>query len=222
MNKLLSKLLILPLLSLSVAAQADVFLGVDAELNYWKPSVTVGKSSKLDENEALFGDISFEHFVPFVPNIKIGRTVLDASFGVGGEYTVRYEKTDTNLYYEILDNDTISVDLGLGFSYLDYKTLHMDNSLGSISGTIPHVYGAVEVGIPLTPLFVYSKGTLSNLNDNTVIDATIGVQYEIELTVIDIELQSGYRIQKFDMDDFDNSSLDLKIDGFFAGVNIDF
>lgn len=202
--------------SILSTANADTLLGFDAELNMWNPDIEINNQALSDSDVSYTAEVSLEHFIPLIPNAKVA--VSNANQG-----DFSYSKVDYTLYYEFLDNDLISFDLGLGITDLSLDNAQIDSTLvKSIDGVLPNLYAAVEVGIPATPLFVYSKANVAASDSSNVLDFTIGVQYSINLAVIDLELQSGYRIQKMEMDDFDGYTFDSTIDGFFAGVNIDF
>jgi outer membrane protein len=193
-------------------AQADVLLGGDVEMNAWQQDYTRDGSGNGDEMTYTF-EASLEHPIPLVPNFKIAQSEVDAN-------TIEYTKQDYTLYYEILDNDLVSFDVGAGVTSLQ------DGKLDALTfeGYIPHLYAAAELGIPATPLFLFAKGTGVSYSDNQMMDLSAGVQYSIGLGLVDIELQAGYRTQSFDLDGFDDlaTDIDLEADGIFAGVNLDF
>lgn len=206
----------LSLIMASFTANADVILGGDIEANYWNASATIDGQEVASSAPVITAEASLEHFIPLVPNVKLGTTYMDES-------ELSYQKTDATLYYEILDNDMASFDIGVGVTMLDFKGLKSGGvDLGDVSGTLPSAYVNGEIGIPATPLFVYAKGYVSSDVDTQVVDASIGLQYELGLVVADLEMQAGYRIQNMDLDDFDNTTAKIEMDGFFVGLNLDF
>ena len=129
---------------LAPVAQADTVLGLYVVVDGWKAD---NDGSFSDNNNALqnfnFEDETFvsyyaalEHPVPLVPNLKLkyteleltGATRLEDTFSFNGsDYIVG---TDVNsvtdlshidyiLYYEIFDNDLISIDLGINAKQFD-------------------------------------------------------------------------------------------------------
>jgi len=211
--------------SASCSASADFLFGGDIEANIWQQNLTYKGNGidQEDEQTAYTFEASLEHFIPLIPNPKIAQSSVE---GKDFEYT----KRDLTLYYEFLDNDLISADAGIGITQLnDGLVRDLSGNWSSTSGVIPHVYGALEIGIPATPLFVYVKGTGFAYEDNRMLDVSAGVQYSIPLTLVDLELQVGYRTQEFELDSFDIFSIDVQridlhseVKGLFAGVNIDF
>ena len=99
--------------STSFSASADFLLGGDIEVNAWQQNQTFrGKwTVQEDDTIAYTFEASLEHFIPLVPNGKIGRSSVE------GDY-YEYTKTDATLYYEFFDNDLISIDAGVGLTQL--------------------------------------------------------------------------------------------------------
>ncbi|WP_299012895.1 TIGR04219 family outer membrane beta-barrel protein [uncultured Photobacterium sp.] len=199
-------------------ASADVMLGGDVEVNMWQQSHSFAGSEVNGDDTSFTFEASLEHFVPLIPNFKIGQSSVD-----NDEYA--YTKRDYTLYYEFLDNGLVSLDAGVGISqFTDGEIKKLGLNLEEFSGYLPHLYAGAEVGIPMTPIFVFAKGTGMSFNDNNMFDASVGVQYSIGLYAFDLELQAGYRVHNLDLQDFDDlkTDLDIKTDGLFAGVNFDF
>ncbi|MFB9136099.1 TIGR04219 family outer membrane beta-barrel protein [Vibrio sp. AK197] len=192
------------------SSHADMLLGADVEMNLWQQDYQFNGIDNGDEMTYTV-EASLEHPIPLVPNVKLAQSSADAD-------NFEYTKQDFTLYYEILDNDLVSIDVGAGLTRLfDAKV-----NTQTFDGYLPHVYGAAELGIPATPLFLFAKGWAFSYDDYDMSDLSAGIQYEIGMGLFDIELQAGYRVQKFDLDDFDHINLDSEAKGVFAGVNLDF
>lgn len=194
-------------------ANADVLLGGDIEVNAWNQDYQYNDQANGKDKTDYTLEASIEHPIPLIPNVKYARSSADAD-------SYKYTKEDFTLYYEILDNDLVSLDVGAGLTRLSKGELNSQ----SFDGYVPHVYGAAEIGIPGTPLFIFGKGSGVSYSDYDMLDASAGIQYEIGMGLFDIELQVGYRIQTFDLKSFDNLTTDLntKTSGYYAGVNVDF
>lgn len=195
------------------AAQADVLLGADLELGVWSPSYDagsiVGKAS--GDSQSIFASATLEHPVPLVPNLKLSLSQVDND-------RYEYTKIDYTAFYEVLDNDVISIDAGLGVTqFADGKFLFQ-----SFSGVTPHVYVDGELSLPFLNTTAYTDIHFLNYDGNQVTDAIVGLRYDFNLIAVDLGLKAGYRVQSFETKDFDNLSFKVKTDGFFLGLHADF
>lgn len=204
--------------SASFSASADMLIGGDVELNLWQQNQRFNGNDSGDNTSYTF-EASVEHFIPLIPNAKFAQSSVDGD-------TLKYTKQDFTLYYEFLDNDLVSLDAGVGITSLSDGEVYAHDILGweNFEGSIPHLYGAAEVGILGTPLFIFAKGTGIAYHDNEMLDLSLGVQFAIPMGPFDLELQGGYRTQQFNLDGFDDLSVEINAEtkGLFAGVNIDF
>ena len=211
--------------SISFTASADFLLGGDIEANVWQQNQIYRGNGfdQEDDNRGYTFEASLEHFIPLVPNGKFAQSSVEGDF-------YEYTKQDFTLYYELLDLDLVSVDAGIGITKLSNGQVKGVNGVWTeTSGIVPYLYAALEVGIPFTPLFVYAKGNTFAYDGSRMLDLSIGIQYEIPLTLFDLELQIGYRQQEFELTSLEVFSLNVQTidlqsetDGVFAGVNIDF
>lgn len=245
--------LILTALLIPAAAGADV-LGVTVGANYWSYDIsgtaryqTRDASNDIDVNNDLGYDdgnlgyyyISFEHPVPFLPNVKISKTNIDEDASgtlsktvvYGGttfqvnenlDSTVQLDQTDITLYYSPLDT-VVNVDLGLNAKYIDSKA----NITGAISGTqkanvsgwVPMIYAGVGVDLPLTGLSISADGSYIKYQSSSFYDYTLKVTYTSPWYV---GADVGYRKIKLDLDDFDDSFANVEFDGPYAGLYLHF
>ncbi|MCK5813042.1 MAG: TIGR04219 family outer membrane beta-barrel protein [Cocleimonas sp.] len=194
---------------------ADTFLGGDAEVGVWFPDYNekkIGISSDLKGKEqSLFGSVTVEHPIPLLPNLK-------AAFSTVDNEKYKYTKLDYSVYYEIFDNDAFSIDLGLGIS--DYENGEYHHQ--SFSGLLPHFYNQIEVRLPFTGMSLYTDIHYLDISDNQSIDAIAGLHYDINLGVADLGIKAGYRLQKMNLGDFDDLSFNLKTEGYFTALHLDF
>ncbi len=209
----MKKLILSPLLlAATFSANADVLMGADVEANIWQQNYTYNNQDSGDDLTYTL-EASLEHPLPLIPNVKFARSAANAD-------DFEYTKQDFTLYYEILDNDMISFDIGAGATNLT------NGKLGSqtFEGYVPHLYAAAELGIPATPLFLFAKGSGISYSGDKMTDFSAGIRYAIGLGLVSVELQAGYRVQSFNLDGFDDLTVDLDTSakGFFTGVNLDF
>lgn len=236
----------------SMPTSADTVLGVYAGAQGWNMGVEGGFAR--DEDIAQFGFedktnssfyVALEHLVPVIPNIKVVRTSYDtdggtnlsSTFTFGGEVypidttldtNIDLSTTDYILYYEILDNDLASFDIGVNakqvsgeFVVVDSETQRM--AMEDFDGFIPMAYGRVAVGIPGTGIGAYVEGSFLSIDDNSVSDYQAALTYNfIESLALDFTIQAGYRSTTLDIEDIDGIYADLEFDGAFAGIEIHF
>jgi len=236
------------------ATLADTLLGVYVGAQSWDMSSdgSFGNSTNTQANFNFDGKtqgsyyLSFEHFVPLVPNIKVkrnefetnGNTTLtstfqfnDVTYAVNSELATQADLTNTDivLYYEIFDNDLISFDLGINAKRFDGMLDVVDRNDATrtaaeeLSGWVPMLYGAVQVGLPMTGISFFADGSLLSIDDHTVYDYQAGLGYTIiDNVAIDVTVQLGYRATKVELEDLDNIYSNLDFDGAFLGVEAHF
>ena len=238
-------------------AQADTILGVYAGVQSWdmgsegsfgqviNNTSNSASFSYADERQTSFY-LALEHPVPLVPNIKIkrnemetaGDTVLsstftfnDNTFAVNSALatTVDLSNTDFVLYYEILDNDLVTVDIGLnakkveGDFFVQDKANAANNARESFDGFVPMLYGNVEIGLPFTGLGIYGEGSMLSVGDHSLYDYEVGIGYTfIDNMAIDMTVQLGYRAVQLEIDDLDDIDTNLDFDGVYVGLEAHF
>ncbi|MEM0514963.1 TIGR04219 family outer membrane beta-barrel protein [Pseudoalteromonas sp. YIC-827] len=247
------------LASMAPVAQADTLLGLYVGAEGWQaePEGSFGSKGNAQqdfkfEDETLTSYyVALEHPIPLIPNVKLrytemdvtGDTTLvdgfefqDVNFGAG---TNLYTETDLThidyvLYYEIFDNDTLSIDLGLSAKQFDgdfyiIDTMNGENpSSGAMvrtdfSGFVPLAYGRAQVGLPFTGLSVFAEGSMFALDDSSVHDYQVGVEWEvIDNLAVDVAVRAGYRSMLIELDDIDDINTDIDVSGPFAGVQVHF
>lgn len=201
------------------------------------------QSFDLDTERTAVLSLAFEHPLPLVPNVKIRTHDLSSSgderltedfsysgvdFSSGVDVNVDFDaqNTDFIFYYEIFDNDTVSLDLGLNVKYLDGEIEVKSSGLSakeSFDGYVPMLYGAVQFGIPTTRLSLFGDLNLLSVGDHTLQDYQAGIAFNlVESLAVDIKLKGGYRRLSLELDDLDGIYTDWDFDGAFIGLQADF
>lgn len=240
---------------LAPAAQADTLLGLYVGVDGWK-SDSDGQFSYKDKSSQDFDfeDETFvsyyaalEHPVPLVPNIKLkytelelnGSALLTDTFSFNGsKYTIGttvdtvsdLTHIDYIFYYEIFDNDLISIDLGLnvkqfgGEITVEYEDDDFpQRETKDFSGFVPLAYGRAEAGLPFTGLSVFFEGSFLAIDDSKVQDYQVGVAWElIDNLAVDVAVKAGYRSMVLELDDVDDITTDIDASGPFAGIQVHF
>lgn len=237
----------------TTAAQADTLLGLYIGADGWRTS-TDGSFANDDQLQSFnFNDktqssyyVALEHPLPLLPNIRLqhnqlesnGLTALNASFSFAGETfavdtdianQVDLTNTDYVLYYEILDNDLVSLDLGINAKHIDGSVAVADlGGSGAVavqdaSTFILMLYTSAIVGLPLTGLELFANGSFVSYDGSRVYDMQAGVAYALlDNLAVDLRVKLGYRAVNLRLDDIDNLYADLDFKGAFAGIELHF
>ncbi|GAA03180.1 TIGR04219 family outer membrane beta-barrel protein [Photobacterium leiognathi] len=193
----------------AVPAQADTLLGVKVGADAWFANAKVDGNKSDDTSGSYYASI--EHFIPLVPNFMVRYNNIDTG-------NVAFEQSDLTAYYEILDNDLVALDLGVTVSKFGSVKLNNDDRF---SDWQPTLYGNAEIGIPATPLTVFAQANAGNFDGTRLFDGQAGVKYTIGLVAADLNIRGGYRMMDYDFDKAKNTG-DVDLDGWFAGVEVDF
>lgn len=237
----------------TTAAQADTLLGLYIGADGWRTSSDGSFANDPQLQSVNFNDkthssyyVALEHPLPLLPNIRLqhnqlesnGITALNASFSFAGETfavdtnianQVDLTNTDYVLYYEILDNDLVSLDLGINAKHIDGSVAVADlGGSGAVavqdtSTFIPMLYSSAIVGLPLTGLELFANGSFVSYDGSRVYDMQAGVAYALlDNLAVDLRLKLGYRAVNLRLDDIDNLYADLDFKGAFAGIELHF
>jgi outer membrane protein len=251
-KQLMGVTLTLGAIGMNTHVQADTLLGVYGGAQMWAMESEGAFSSDTDLASFNFDDerqgsyyVAVEHFIPLLPNVKLihttfdtdGATQLSSAFSFGGQnYAVDTQlatdidmsMTDHVLYYEILDNDLISIDIGLNAKKIDATIVVTDTqnattSSQDISGYIPMLYSKVEFGIPATDWSIFAEGSYLSIDDHSVSDLNAAFEYRvIDSLALNLALQLGARAVTIELDDLDDTYTDLEFSGVYAGIEVHF
>ncbi|WP_298942382.1 TIGR04219 family outer membrane beta-barrel protein [uncultured Psychromonas sp.] len=191
--------------TMSMPAMAD-FLGVYAGLDYSTNDTTLGNSS--DKSNNISGYIAFEHFIPLIPNVKLKYNNLT------NHHFDEDESSTKNgiLYYEILDNDLVELDLGAVYTEAEgYNE----------SANLVQAYGAAKVHVPGVSMHAFAEVIAGSVTSDDVLSGEIGLAYTFnpDSSLLNIAVRTGYRVQELDLNHTSNKQ---EIDGLFAGVEVHF
>ncbi|MGB0892894.1 MAG: TIGR04219 family outer membrane beta-barrel protein [Parashewanella sp.] len=171
--------------------------------------------------------VAFEHPIPLVPNVMLKASFLDGKGSIKQQNTTTHVKTDLShldavLYYELLDNDIVSLDAGAAYRKMqgDLALSTMDNAI-DINKGIVMAYAAAKASAPGVDLFAFADVEVG-LNERETYDYSIGIGYTFDGIVADYNLRAGYREFNFDVDRFSGVNAKTKADGIFLGLEIDF
>ncbi|WP_111978613.1 TIGR04219 family outer membrane beta-barrel protein [Algibacillus agarilyticus] len=235
------------------AAQADMIYGLYFGAQGWQTGAdgTFGNDGSSNNVTFDFEDktstsfyAAVEHPIPLIPNIKVRQNNIEIDGNISGQFTfggntyVQSSKTTADLtntdfiiYYEILDNDLISIDIGLNGKKIDGSIMVHDTSSANsepstteeFSGIVPMAYAAAEIGLPFTGLSIYADGSFVGYDGNSLTDIQAGVQYAfIDNLAVDMSLQLGVRSFALKLNDLDNIDTDIDVNGGYLGLQVHF
>lgn len=248
----------------SAAVQADTLAGVYVGGHYWRMDSDayaegdngLGGTTRADFDFGSEGQgalwLAIEHPIPLLPNVMArynqlggkdvttlaGDIEIDNKLYQGGTELVldaRLDHVDLVFYYELLDNDLASLDLGLNLKLGDFElrgtgTIEGSDSEGnsvaesasyslSYSGVVPLPYIAGQLALPTTGISLFAEISGLAYQDHKLYDAQFGLGYDvIDNPAVVITGQLGYRVLKIKSDDLDEIAAELNFDGAFAGV----
>lgn len=230
------KKLLLPLALLaSGAAHADTILGAKVGVDAWRfnaeglVAVDGLSSTAEDFDSKTQGRIwaAVEHPLPLIPNLMLRANQVDTDYMADAEtdsQSYNLSHTDFVLYYELLDNDILSLDAGAAYRLMNgefnYKSGN-SSAKRDIDSGIFMGYANAEVGLPGVPVYGFVD-VVTGVNESKVYDYSVGIGYTFELTAVDVSVRAGYRNFTFDVNRFSGVSANTKVDGYFAGVELDF
>jgi len=135
---------------------------------------------------------------------------------------------DATFYYELIDIG-FDFDLGLTVRYVDGFTdlsatgggltspLHQRNDISTV---IPMLYTNIRIPVPFIDDFsIGLEGNYVTYDGSTVYDLQADLRYTI---FMGLGIEAGYRAQKYKLNDIDNTSSDIDIQGLFIGAVWDF
>ncbi len=229
------KKIILPLALLaSGAAHADTILGAKVGVDAWSldtngSAVSNSESNHFDSKTQGRIWVAVEHPVPFIPNVMLRASQIDTegNFKVGelaGSQGYNLSHADLVLYYELLDNDIVSLDAGAAYRLMNGELSYKVNDISvkrDIDSGIFMGYANAEVSVPGFDLYGFVD-VVAGINERDVYDYSAGIGYKFDLTAIDVNLRAGYRDFTFDVNKFSGVSANTKVDGYFVGVELDF
>lgn len=231
-------------------AMADTIAGVyiGADLHFAETKGGFGQTGNQqnfsfeDENLSSFY-IKVEHPVPLLPNIKLqrnslnseGNTTLDRTFEFDGQtfavgtnvaQDVDLSNIDATFYYEILDNDLVSLDLGVTAKYIDGDisvAAGGANATQDLSAVIPMGYAYGSFGLLGTATKLFAEINYVSYDGSALSDMQFGFAYElIDSLAVDLSLKAGVKQTKLELDDIDDIDADLTFEGAFISAELHF
>lgn len=253
--------------------QANNTVGLYVGTQIWQSELSGGVTKEdgliefnyKKEQQVIFF-VAVEHPFPLIPNIRISRTNFDTSSQTSStqEFSFTEDTSDIvhetltdsdietrfnvsyidyTLYYQLFDNRSFSLDLGLtarDFSgaitvtenvttvnnWSDifgnpYTATRNDNFTNAIktNDVEPMLYIASNIALPLSGLSVFAQGDLLLKGDNTISDYQVGLEYKlIDRRMVGLNMTLGYRTVKMDFENSDDLFIASEVKGAFIGL----
>lgn len=197
----------------------------------------------FDDKDLTSFYIKVEHPIPLLPNIKLQSNSLESSgssrlsqtfvfddqvFAVGSDVAqdLDLSNIDATFYYELLDNDLVSLDLGVTAKYIDGEIRVANQSRTAtqeLSAVIPMGYLYGSFGLLGTATKVFAEVNYVSYDGSSLSDMQFGVSYELlDSLAVDLALKAGVKKTKLELDDIDNTDADLTFDGAFISAELHF
>jgi|SRR5690554_6905898 len=239
----------------SFSTQADMLFGVHGELQYWQAenSGSFGFSPSQDEWDwadegATRLSLSFNHFLPLIPNVMVERQLLKTSgtlahtqnYAIGdvvfpaptGGATAQLNSSwdlghDTlTLYYRFFDNSLIEFYFGVSAKKFNGDmTMNIDGVTlnRAIDETIPMGYVRLTAGLPFTGLSLRAQGHPISIGDHESHDMEASLRYEfLDTLVLDGAVSVGYRTFSLKLDNAAGLYSDFEMKGPFINLSLHF
>ena len=200
----------------SAPSYSALLLGAKVGMDYWYADAEINNIKADDASFQPSLYVSLEHFIPIVPNGKLRYTPVESS-----KRNISFDQFDFIGYYEILDTDLISVDVGLNIQHFTgtFRGVQFDEFQ-------PNLYGDVRIGIPETPVSLFTTFSAGTFEETSTVDAEAGAIFTMNLALVDLNLKAGYRIQDYNFDYFKTlnpfGKQSFLNQGAFVGVEVNF
>lgn len=229
------------------SAYAD-FVGLNIGSSFWIPNTTgtfnsssssndisVNNDLDVDDQSNYSFNISFEHPIPTLPNIRFQNVGLNStgtsnvgsinfdnkSFTGNVTSTFDISHNDFVLYYELLDN-WVNLDVGVNLKLFEGEISLADGSSDgriNINETIPILYLAARFDLPFTGFYVGANIQNISLVDSSVEDSSLMIGYE---TGDGVGVEGGYKTFSLNLDDARNLNTNFEYDGIYLNGYIHF
>lgn len=195
-------------------------------------SADLGTNTEIEDDKNAGFYAAIELLIPLLPNLKIQSTPMGAvgkvksaftyngeTTSVGADVDIQFDQQDVIFYNQLLDN-WVSLDLGLALRRYDAEFV-IENGANDIedeaSATIPMFYGAARFDLPLSGVYALAELMAISVGDNSISDYKIALGYESKLRV---GAEVGLRDSAMEIDDVDDFSTDISVDGLYLALTL--
>lgn len=199
---------------------ADSLVDVKVAADMWFPSTKIDNTRRDDAHSPVL-NLALEHQLPYLPNMSIRYTNLDADYA-------SYDKYDYTFYYNILDRDLMTFDVGIALTQYensDYQA--KDGQKYSFDDLTFNWYAHAEISLPDSNFDIIGQFEFGDNDDVKSSDVIAGVQYVVPLSTGELSFRGGYRVIDLEFTELATSSPDNEMsyvfaDGWFLGTQFKF
>ncbi|PNH98463.1 TIGR04219 family outer membrane beta-barrel protein [Vibrio diazotrophicus] len=195
-------------------------VGVKVAADMWLPSTKIDNTRRDDANSPVL-NLAFEHQLPYLPNVSVRYTNLDADYA-------SYDKFDYTFYYNILERDLMTFDAGISMTqYANSEYKATDGQKYSFDDLTFNWYAHAEISVPETNFDIIGQFEFGDSDGIKSSDVIAGVQYVVPLAEGDLSFRGGYRVIDLEFTDLVTASPNNKMsyvfaDGWFLGAQFKF
>ncbi len=199
---------------------AESILSVKAGADIWWPSTKIDNTRRDDANAPVLS-LALEHQLPYLPNMSVRYTNVDADYAT-------YDKYDYTFYYNILSRELLTFDAGISMTqYTDTDYQAKDAQHYSFNEMTFNWYAYADISIPNTNFDIIGQFEFGNSDGIKSSDVIAGVQYVVPMSAGDLSFRGGYRVIDLEFTDLATASPDNKMsyifaDGWFLGTQFKF
>ncbi|EHV2410155.1 TIGR04219 family outer membrane beta-barrel protein [Vibrio cholerae] len=221
MNRTASAALVTALMVMPLSASAaESFYTASVGAEMWLASMKIDNTRRDDANAPNLY-FTFEHGFPYLPNVGLRYTNLEADFA-------SFDKIDYTFYYPLLNRELMKFDAGITltqYANSDYRA--PDARRYDFDQTTFNWYASAEITIPHTPFDVIGQFDFGNNSDLKSSDVMAGLQYHLPIRAGDLSFKAGYRVVDLEFTELAKQSTDVKqsfvfADGWFVGAQFSF
>jgi len=194
------------------SAMADDFYRGEVGLDYWWGSTKVN-DVRYDEDKTPFLTLILETDLPYAPHFKFRYSEIDSQ-------QTAFDKYDFTFYYDVIEHDTLALDLGINASNYQnsrYTYLGTDESFNM---TTWGLYANGAIGIPKTDIDIIGQFDFYNSGNKKTADFIAGFEYTLALQTVDVALRTGYRVMDYTFYEDKENEATVFVDGWFIGVSV--
>lgn len=195
-------------------------------------SADLGTNTDIDDDKNIGFYAAIELPIPLLPNLKVQSTPMSAvgkvksaftyngeTTSIGADVDIQFDQQDVIFYNQLLDN-WVSFDLGLALRRYDAQFM-IENGANDITdeatATIPMFYGSARFDLPWSGSYALAELLAISVGDNAISDYKIALGYESKFR---LGAEVGLRESAIEIDDVDDFSTDISVDGIYLALTL--